>query len=281
MYQQAWGVEPSPGVGRALNAAFALTVLVLGIGLLYLARTLIGWLPAGDVLVTPLSALGSFVLWTTVPWLLLDRASPGGAVLAGALRRPARSLRVASTIYMPPQLESYSGGTGSSGDARTIDGWSAPSHPGAPRPSVRVDRTEAPWARPILRALRIETAEGEPLPSEALSRSGRCRFRPRRSAVTVPTVGERWQRWSLPGSDRGLSPPPPGRRVRPRRGGGRHGATPRSRSPYESGPSDEQDPPRIARYTAAPPRPCERGQRPPGSPGRAVMTPPRKPPRIL
>ena len=53
MYQQAWGLEPSPGVGRALNAAFGLTVLVLGIGLLYLARTLVGWLPAGDVLVAP------------------------------------------------------------------------------------------------------------------------------------------------------------------------------------------------------------------------------------
>jgi membrane protein len=88
LYQEAWGLQAPPGVGRAVDAALGLAVLVLGIGLLYLARTLVGSLPAGAVLVAPVSIVASLLVWTSVPWLLLHRRIawrrllPGGTLTA-------------------------------------------------------------------------------------------------------------------------------------------------------------------------------------------------------
>jgi membrane protein len=177
MYQQAWGLEASKGVGRALNAAFGLTVLVLGIGLLYLARTLVGWLPAGDALVTPLSALVSFALWTTVPWLLLDRHVTWRRLIpAGALTAACSSIYgVASTIYMPRQLESYSERYGLFGVTLALIGWLLGLTlilVAATAVAAEFDRAPDPWARRIRRALRIDTAVVEAVPFEALSPVG-------------------------------------------------------------------------------------------------------------
>jgi uncharacterized BrkB/YihY/UPF0761 family membrane protein len=177
MYQQAWGLEAPKGVGPALNAAFGLTVLVLGIGFIYLARTLLGWLPAGDVLATPLSVLASFVLWTTVPWLLLDRRIAWRRLIpAGALAAVCAGIYgVASTIYMPPQLESYSERYGLFGVTLALIGWlvgMAIILVAATAIASEFDRTEAPWARRIRRALRIETTVVEAVPSEGLSPVG-------------------------------------------------------------------------------------------------------------
>jgi membrane protein len=166
MYQQAWGLEASTGVGRALNTAFALTVLVLGIGLVYLARTLLGWFPAGDVLVAPLSVLTSFALWTSVPWLLLDRRVrwrrliPGGA-LAGVC---SSIYGVVSTIYMPRQLESYSERYGLFGVTLALIGWLVGLTlilVATTAIASEFDRTEAPWARQVRRAIGIEPPPGE------------------------------------------------------------------------------------------------------------------------
>ena len=163
MYQQAWRLEASTAVGRALNAAFGLTVLVLGIGLLYLARTLVGARPAGDFLVFSLSVLSSFVLWTTVPWLLLDRRiawrrlAPGGALAAFC----SSIYGVASAILMPRQLETYSERYGLFGVTLALIGWLvgiALILVAATAIAAEFDRTEAPWARRIRRALRTGPA---------------------------------------------------------------------------------------------------------------------------
>ena len=167
MYQQAWDVEASAGVGRALNVAFGLTVLVLGIGILYLARTLVSWLPGGEVLVTPLyvlvSVLGSFLLWTTVPWLLLDKRITWRRLIpAGALASACSSVYgFASTIYMPRQLESYSERFGLFGVTLALIGWlvgAALILVATTAVASEFDRSDAPWARRIRRALRIAPA---------------------------------------------------------------------------------------------------------------------------
>ena len=136
---------------------------MLGIGLLYLARTLVGWLPADEVLVTPLSTLvsvvGSFLMWTTVPWLLLDRRVawrrlvPDGALAAAC----ATSTGSRRRIYMPRLLETYSGRYGLFGVTLALVGWLvgltlilvATTAVGS-----ELDRTDAPWARRLRRALR-------------------------------------------------------------------------------------------------------------------------------
>jgi membrane protein len=182
MYRQAWKLEEAAsGVGRTLNAAFGLTVLVLGIGLLYLTRTLIGWLPAGEDVETRLSVLvsvlGSFLLWSTVPWLLLDRRIAWRRLIpTGALAAACSSIYgIGSTIYMPRQLESYSERFGLFGVTLALIGWLV----GAALILVvttavacEFDRTEAPWARRIRRALRIgpavRPADAAPLEELAL-----------------------------------------------------------------------------------------------------------------
>jgi membrane protein len=167
MYQQAWDVEPSAGVGRALNVAFGLTVLVIGIGLLYLARTIVSWLPAVEVLVTPLyvlvSVLGSFLLWTTIPWLLLDKRITWLRLIpTGALATACSTVYgVASTVYMPRQLESYSERFGLFGVTLALIGWlvgMALILVATTAVASEFDRSDAPWARRIRRALRIAPA---------------------------------------------------------------------------------------------------------------------------
>jgi uncharacterized BrkB/YihY/UPF0761 family membrane protein len=168
MYQQAWRLEATTtGVGRALNAAFGLTVLVLGIGLLYLARTLVGWLPADEVLVTPLSVLvsvvGSFLMWSTVPWLLLDRRIAWRRLVPTAALASACSsiYGVASSFYMPRQLESYSERFGLFGVTLALIGWLvglALILVATTAVGSEFDRDGSVWSRRARRALHLEPA---------------------------------------------------------------------------------------------------------------------------
>jgi uncharacterized BrkB/YihY/UPF0761 family membrane protein len=161
MYQQAWGLPPATGVGQALNAACGLLVLVVGIGLLYLARTLVGWLPVGDVVTAVSSVLGGFALWTTVPWLLLDRRISWRRLIpAGALAAVCSSIfGVASTLYMPRQLESYSERYGLFGVTLALIGWLVGLGlilVAATAVAAEFDRSEASWARCTRSLLRIQ-----------------------------------------------------------------------------------------------------------------------------
>src|SRR4051812_28157358 len=85
MYQQAWQVRPRPGVVHAAHAALGLAALVLGIALLYTARALVDQLPVSGVLLLIVSVAASFVLWTTIPWLLLDRRLAWRRLVPGGL----------------------------------------------------------------------------------------------------------------------------------------------------------------------------------------------------
>jgi membrane protein len=178
MYQQAWGLEPPPGVGRALNAALGLSVLVLGISLLYVARTLVGSLPAGAVLVTPVSVLASFLLWTSVPWLLLDRRITWRRLIpVGALTAACASVYgVASTFYMPRLLETYSERYGLFGVTLALIGWLlgiALIVVAATVVASAFDRAQDPWARRVRRMMHIEPAAvgGPPLEKFILGES--------------------------------------------------------------------------------------------------------------
>ena len=161
MYQQAWGLRPAPGIGRALNAVLGLMSLVVGISLLYLARSLLAALPFGVILVAPLSVLASFLLWTTVPWLLLDRRLAWRRLIpSGALTATCTSVYgVASTIYMPRLLESYSQRYGLFGVTLALIGWLlciAVIVVASTAIASEFDRDPASWARRARRGLHIE-----------------------------------------------------------------------------------------------------------------------------
>jgi membrane protein len=59
MYQQAWQLGRRSGVGHAAHAALGLVALLLGIGLLYLARTLVDEFPLSGVWLLAVSVLAN------------------------------------------------------------------------------------------------------------------------------------------------------------------------------------------------------------------------------
>jgi uncharacterized BrkB/YihY/UPF0761 family membrane protein len=125
MYQDAWRLPPRRGVRGSLNAALALAVLLVEIGLLFLVRTLVGALPAGWVLGGTISVLGSLLLWTAVPWLLLDRRVPWRRLMpTGALTATCAGIyALATTVYMPRLMSTYSLRYGLFGVTLALIGW--------------------------------------------------------------------------------------------------------------------------------------------------------------
>lgn len=125
MYVRAWRLPPLHGVRASLNAAMGLTVLLVELALLYLVRTLVRSLPLDWALQLPLSWLGSLMLWTIIPWLLLDRRVtwrrllPGGALTAVL----ASIYGLATTVYMPPLMTAYSQRYGLFGVTIALVGW--------------------------------------------------------------------------------------------------------------------------------------------------------------
>jgi membrane protein len=174
MYLQAWEVEPSRGVRGSFNAALGLAVLLVEIALLSLVRTLVGALPLAWVLGAPASIVTSLVLWTSVPWLLLDRRIPWRRLLpAGVLTAAGTSIYgVATTIYMPRVMESNSEQYGLFGVTLSLYGWLlcvAAIVVAAIVVAAEFDRAPEPWARHLRARLGIEPAtrpEGVPEPAD-------------------------------------------------------------------------------------------------------------------
>lgn len=125
MYVQAWRLPPLRGVRGSFNAAMGLTVLLVELALLYLVRTLVRGLPFDWAIQVPLSWLAGMLLWTTIPWLLMDRRIgwrrlvPGGALTAVM----ASVYGVVTTLYMPPLMTSYSVRYGLFGVTIALVGW--------------------------------------------------------------------------------------------------------------------------------------------------------------
>ncbi len=125
MYLQTYGLPALPGVRGSFNAALGLAALLVEIALLYLIRMLVRALPFDWVLGVPLSALASLVLWTSVPYLLLDRRIAWQRLLpAGALVGTGVTLYgLASTVYMSRLITSYSERYGLFGVTVALVGW--------------------------------------------------------------------------------------------------------------------------------------------------------------
>jgi membrane protein len=125
MYQDAWQLPPRRGVKGSLNAALALAVLLVEVGLLILIRTLVGALPAGWALSGTISVLGSLLLWTAIPWLLLDRrVSWRRLVPTGVLTATCAGVyALATPVYMPRLISTYSLRYGLFGVTLALVGW--------------------------------------------------------------------------------------------------------------------------------------------------------------
>jgi membrane protein len=169
LYLQVWRREAASGVGHAVHAVLGLTALLAGLSLVYLARTLAGSVPHSGLLVPVVSVAVGVLLYATVPWLLLDRRVPWRrmvptgvltAVLIGAYG-------IASAVYMPRLMESYSRRYGLFGVTLALVGWLlaiAVILVAAAVVAAEFDRAPEPWARRLRsRAhVRAEDPTGRP-----------------------------------------------------------------------------------------------------------------------
>jgi membrane protein len=171
MYQDAWRVEPVSGARGSLNTFLGLGALLMEIALLYLVRSLLRSLPMDQLLGLPVSILTGLLLWTCIPWLLLDgrvhwrRLVPGGllASVCGA------AYTVASTIYMPRLMETYSERYGLFGVTLALVGWLLCVSlilVGATVVAAEFDRSEGWFARRVRSWLGVSSAKDDAPPQQ-------------------------------------------------------------------------------------------------------------------
>lgn len=152
LYEQAWRLEPRRGVRHTAHAGLGLSVLLLGIAVLYLARALVEALPFPGFMVVAVSAVAGFSIWTTVPWLLLDRRLAWRRLVPhGVLTAVCTGMYgVASTVYLPDLFETYSRRYGLFGVTLALVGWLlciAVILVGAAVVAAEADRAPERWAR--------------------------------------------------------------------------------------------------------------------------------------
>lgn len=167
MYLQAWAMEPSSGVRGPLHAALGLAALLVEVSLFYLVQSLVRGLPLGGILDVLTSALAGLALWTTIPWLLLDRRVAWRRLLpCGVLTTVlTRVYAVATTIYMPGQMNRYSERYGLFGVTLALVGWLlciAFIIVFATIVAAEFDRSEDRWARSLRRRFGLEAPGVEP-----------------------------------------------------------------------------------------------------------------------
>lgn len=152
MYQDSWRLPPRAGLRGSLNALLGLTALILEIYLLSSVLSLLRSWAFGPLITWPLSVATSLVLWTSVPWLLLDRRVTWRRLLpAGALAAICAGLYSAATaVYMPRLIESYFRRYGLFGLTLALIGWLVATSlivVAATVVAAEFDRADEPWAR--------------------------------------------------------------------------------------------------------------------------------------
>jgi membrane protein len=187
MYLQAWRLPPMPGIRASANAAFGLGVLVLEIVLLSLVRSLVERLPFQWTTGAPVAVLASVLLWTSIPWLLLDRRVRWRRLLpGGVLTALCTSVYgVATTIYMPRLMASNSERYGLFGVTLSLVGWLlciAIVVVAVTAIVTEFDRAPEPWARRVRARLGVEP----PVLADAVDSPGQPVESAGTTAGTVP-----------------------------------------------------------------------------------------------
>ena len=163
MYRAAWDLEKA-GVRSGVYAALGLLVLLVEVLVLYLARAGVAHLPLSWLLTVPLSLLAGLVLWTSIPYLLLDRRVhwrrlvPGAAVAAIA----TSAYSVATTLYMPGLVEHDTQRFGLFGITIALIGWLlaiAAIVVGSAAVGAEFDATQAGWAVALRTRLQLDDPE--------------------------------------------------------------------------------------------------------------------------
>jgi membrane protein len=125
LYLEAYQLPRAPGVRGSLYAAVALAALLVEFALLAFIRSLLRELPFEWMASIGGSFVSSVAVWTSVPWLLLNRRVAWQRLLpAGLLAGGFSTLwGYATTVYMPRLMTSYSERYGLFGVTIALVGW--------------------------------------------------------------------------------------------------------------------------------------------------------------
>ena len=173
MYLEAWQLPRAPSVRASLYAAFALGALIIEIGLLSFIRSLLREIPFDWAAGLTGSLLSSVVVWTSIPWLLLNRRVAWQRLLPAGLLAGGLSTvwGYATTVYMPSLMSSYSDRYGLFGVTIALVGWLLCISfiiVGTTAVAAEFDRAPEPWAT----RLRYPWTASQLRPDRAPDRGG-------------------------------------------------------------------------------------------------------------
>ena len=169
MYLTAWQLPALPGVRGPINAAMGLGALLVEVSLLSLVRTIGRALPLDWLFALPFSVGASLLLWTSIPWLLMDRRIPWRRLLpAGLLAGTCATIYgLATSLYMPRLMESYNERYGLFGVTVALVGWLLCISfivVAATVVAAELDRHPEPWARRIKAGLGVDGSTPDDAP---------------------------------------------------------------------------------------------------------------------
>ena len=124
MYLAAWGQQRA-GLRSSLFAALGLTVLVIAVIAAYLVRGLAARFPLEWLWTIPISLGTGLVLWTALPYLLLERQVHWRRLLVtgGASAIGMTGFAIATPFYMPDLMTRSTSDFGLFGITITLIGW--------------------------------------------------------------------------------------------------------------------------------------------------------------
>lgn len=177
MYRAAFE-QQNAGVRSGLFAALGLLALLTEVLVLYSLRSAVKTLPFGWVLTLPLTAVTGVVLWTSIPYLLLNRQVHWRRLLVGGAATAVGSTvyGVATSLYMPGLVDRYTREFGLFGITIAIIGWLLAVSGilvGATAIGAEFDRSTVHWALRLRTRLRLyDPAAGPPPPPPPGDTSG-------------------------------------------------------------------------------------------------------------
>lgn len=177
MYRAAYEQEKG-GIRSGLYSTLGLFVLLLEVSVLYGARVLVAYLPLSWLLAVPVAVVTGVVLWTSIPYLLLNRQVHWRRLVVGGVLAALATVvySLVSTIYMPETVERYTHEFGLFGVTIALIGWllvMAFILVAAAAVGAQFDVCLAPWAVYLKTRFKLEDpALVRPEPSEADLGSG-------------------------------------------------------------------------------------------------------------
>jgi len=124
MYRSAWGQEKA-GIRSGLFAALGLLALLAEVLVLYGVRAFVRQLALSWLWMLPVSVATGLVLWTSIPYLLLNRQVHWRRLLVGGAITAVGTalLSLATTVYMAPLVTQYTEEFGLFGITIALIGW--------------------------------------------------------------------------------------------------------------------------------------------------------------